>query len=147
MSARIMRVLGMAVAVMLLLAPSRALAGSPAWDQERVTDIAAGFAEAVREVIAELEKQAEESDVIAERQRLAVIADVKRLSRQATDLAAELKGGAGRDETRPRYMVIQEIRSSAREQGRRVFNPDAPGETIVGARTLLDQLSEYYDDK
>ncbi len=147
MRSRIMQIFMMAVAVMMLLAPSRALAGSLTWNQEKVTDIAAGFAEAVREVIAELEKQAEGSDVVVERQRLAVIADVKRLSRQATDLAAELKGGAGRDETRTRYMVIQEIRSSAREQGRRVLNPDSPSETIVGARTLLDQLSEYYDDE
>lgn len=147
MRARIMRVLRIAVAVLLLLAPSRALAGSPAWDQERVTDIAAGFAEAVRDVIAELEKQTEGSDVVVERQRLAVIADVKRLLRQATDLAAELKGGAGRDETRPRYTAIQEIRRTAREEGRRVLNPDSPSETLVKARTLLEQLSEYYDDK
>lgn len=147
MSARIMQVLVVAVAVMLLLAPSRALAGSSVWNQEKVTEIAAGFAEAVKEVIAELEKQTEGSDVVVERQRLAVIADVKRLSRQAEDLAAELKEGAGRDETRPRYTTIQEIRRTARVEGRRVLNSDSPSETIVGARTLLEQLSGYYDDE
>ncbi len=142
-----MRVLGVAVAAMLLFSPSWALAGSRAWNQEKVTEIAAEFAEAVKEVIAEFEKQTEGSDVVVERQRLAVIADVKRLSRQAADLATELKEGAGRAETLPRYIAIQEIRRTAREEGRRVLNPDSPGETIVAARTLLEQLSEYYDDE
>jgi hypothetical protein len=131
----------------ILSAPSLAFAERTAWDQERVTQIAADLAAAVEKVLAAAEQDPEQSTVIQERQRQAVIADIRGIRSRTSELATKLKRGAGFEETRPIYDQIQTVRRLAREQGRKVLNPDSTVEAIVAARGLLEQLAAYYEDR
>ncbi len=122
------------------------LAERAAWDQERVTQIATDLAEAVEKVLTSAEQDPEQGTVIQERQRQAVIADIRSIRSMTSELATRLKRGDGLEETRPFYEQIQTVRRLAREQGRKVLNPESTVEAIVAARELLEKLASYYGD-
>jgi hypothetical protein len=146
MGARPLGFISLLASLAIFFSPALGLAERTAWDQERVTRIAVDLAAAVEKVLAAAEQDPEQGTVIQERQRQAVIADIRTIRSMTSELATKLKRGAGLNETRPIYEQIQTVRRLAREQGRKVLNPDSTVEAIVTARELLEKLVPYYED-
>jgi hypothetical protein len=146
MGARPWRFMLLLAGLAILFPPAPGLAERAAWDQARVTQIAVDLAAAVEKVLAAADQDPEQGTVIQERQRQAVIADIRSIRSMTSELATKLKRGAGYNETRPIYNQIQTVRRLARAQGRKVLNPESTVEVIVTARELLEKLAPYYED-
>lgn len=71
--------------------------------------------------------------------------DVRHLRSEAKALAGALEKGGGQEETLPIYEDLMEAVRRARQNAREVFTTQDVEQKASAVRTLLNQLSPYYD--
>ena len=129
------------------LAPARATAQLADWDQEKATEIAQEFSDAVNEIYRSVSRR-RTGETVGSGQASAFmrIKDRLRLARnESRHLATALGDGKSREETMPVYKRLMSIVRDVREDARKMFLEEPTLNKIGAARELLLQLSPYYD--
>jgi hypothetical protein len=145
----------LAAVFVVALAPGAAFAqGTPAqgtpiaWDQQRVSEIAAQLAESAGLLYREFVKKQTGSQVGSGQANAYMrLKDDLRVARnEAKHLARGLAGGKSRAETEPAYRRLMTLVRDARESGRKMFLEQPILDEVGRANALLDQLAPYYTD-
>jgi hypothetical protein len=130
----------------VLGASAPATAALMTWDQAKVTALAKELAAATQDLYDTFYKQpVPGAGSMQSRgyQRLKQKTRVIRMESQS--LANALEKGESREETLPIYESLMEMVRAAREDAEGVFTTMDVNEKATRARTILNQLSPYYD--
>ena len=117
----------------------------PAWDQEKVTELAEKLASSVRNLRRSARKQP--PDTIASGQsasRMRFMDRLRLIERETRSLHDELSNGEGKDSTFPIFRRIDEVRRVVAADARRMFLPQETIDQIQAARAVLEELRSYY---
>lgn len=133
---------------MMALAAGKALAEPPTqWDQARVTGIAAKLPAATEALYTSLLDQGEMGGMpgaFGAGDAYHEFKDKVRLMHsESMHLAAELKEGAGRDQTKHAFQRIAELNRDAAEMGREQFSENPVVTRFSGVEDLIRQLEPY----
>jgi hypothetical protein len=129
----------------LALAASAAAEVTP-WDQARVTELAKQLQQATQALYDTFYKQPTPqrgSGLSREYQRLKH--EVRRVRVEARQLATQLAGGEGHDETLPSYEDLMQTVRRAQDHARRVFSTSDVQDRAEAVRAILDQIRPYYE--
>lgn len=119
--------------------------GEPSpWDQARVTEMAQGLAEAVKDLRTTVRSNPGDIRPGQRRAYYAVIQDLRLLGSETRHLGHELVAGKGHDETLPIYLRIQTLRRDAEENGRKALISNETMGKISKAEELLIRIAPYY---
>ncbi len=116
------------------------------WDQERVGKLAVELAVAVKDLREDVRKvPGHNLGTLQSRSRHRLLDALRLIRSEARHLAAELQGGAGREETMSIYERIGSLSRDARENANRMQLPEPVLAGITRAGSLWSQLTPYYD--
>jgi len=116
------------------------------WDQAKVTTLANQLVEAAKALEDTFKKQPPPTVGSGQSRDYYRLKQVTRhLRQEATQLAGDLGKGAGMDETLPGYEDLMSSVRDAREIGARIFATQDIKDKASAARTILNELSPYYD--
>ncbi len=116
----------------------------PGWNQGRVTAIAEALAEEVTKLNIAVTKVPPDISFSQQRAQYTLQEDIRLLKNSSRHLANQLKAGKTREETRPVYNRMQQIRSSAEENARRTLIPEQLMDQILAVGGQILQLQPYY---
>ncbi|MCZ7618934.1 MAG: hypothetical protein M5U32_11735 [Myxococcota bacterium] len=132
------------VAASLLIATA-ALAQDAAWDQGRVTSLAAALHEKVDGMRDELRRVGGPHIASLDAWgHYRLVDDLRLIERETQYLHLALASGEGRDETRPAYARIAMLRRSCDEEMRKQGLGQAMLERITSARAIVKQMDPYF---
>ncbi len=134
-------VLGWTLGIAQLAAAQEKEAG---WNQGRVTAIAEALAEEMAKLDLAATKVPPDISFSQQRAQYSLQEDIRLLKNSSRHLAHQLKAGKTREETRPVYKRMQQIRSSAEENARRTLIPAQLMDQILAVGGQLLQLQPYY---
>lgn len=136
------------VAGIALLAPASALAESKGgWNQGRVTAIAEALAEEMAGLHIEAGKVPPDISFSQQRAQYTLQEDIRLLKNTSRHLANQLKAGKSREETRPIFQRMEQLRASAEENARRTLIPEQLMDQILAVGGQLLQLQPYYREE
>lgn len=128
-----------------LLTATAAFAQDAAWDQARVTSLAAALHEKVDGMRDELRKAGGGSIASLDAWAYHRLVDNLRLIERETQyLHLALASGEGRDETRPAYARIAMLRRTCDEEMRKQGLWQPMLERLAAARAIVKQMDPYY---
>jgi hypothetical protein len=116
------------------------------WDQERVTELAAELTDEVDRLYDVTYKALPSSGMAGSqsRQRHELQDTLRLLRSEARHLHARLAKGDGREQTRPVYRRIKELRRDAAEEARMLFLPNDVTTAMDEARDVWMRMHPYY---
>lgn len=114
------------------------------WNQGRVTAIAEALADEVAKLSLAAGKVPPDISYSQQRAQYTLQEDVRLLKNSSRFLAKQLKAGKTRDETRPIFTRMEQIRASAEENARRTLIPEQLMDQILAVGGQLLQLQPYY---
>ncbi len=132
----------------VIVAPGPASAADQLeWDQAKVTAIAQELPKAADDLRNALRNEPGTlSGSAGGRRSFHRFTDtVRRIDREARQLAASLKAGKGHDETLPIMENLAVLVRDGRDQARNLFRTDSLTNRIAAGRAVLDRLTPYYD--
>lgn len=141
---RVRGITAVAATLVLLLLPTASLSELAKWDQERVTQIAEEFVEAIKNLRKELKEAKAITDPARQRALYVAVDDVRIMTSSATLLANKLKAGEGREETFAVWRRLDMLERDFEENARKALIEDAIMEKILTAGELLIRLTPYY---
>jgi hypothetical protein len=130
----------------LWLGANAALAQN-SWNQARVTGIAEQLAERVQELKLALDREPPDLSFSQRRAQYELREDLRLLRNSTQHLASELKAGKGREETRPVFRRIQNVRRDAEENARKTLIPGELMDKILETGAVLLQIEPYYREE
>ena len=134
-----------AVLATFSLLPTAGRAQTPTWDQAAVTALAEQLFDAVKDLRESLRRSNDPSiDLGQSDSTYRLLDDLRLIRSEARHLADELKKGAGREQTLPIIERIEEIRSDAAAEARRIRLQQPTPERIAAARRVLEKIEPYY---
>ena len=114
------------------------------WNQGRVTAIAEALADEMAKLDLAAAKVPPDISFSQQRSQYTLQEDIRLLKNSSRHLATQLKAGKGREETRPIYDRMQQIRASAEENARRTLIPEQLMDQILAVGGQILQLQPYY---
>ena len=124
------------------------LAGAQAkevgWNQGRATAIAEALADELAKLDLAAAKVPPDISMSQQRAQYTLQEDIRLLKNSSRFLAKQLKAGKTREETRPIYDRMQQIRGSAEENARRTLIPESLMDQILAVGGQILQLQPYY---
>jgi hypothetical protein len=144
------RGIGRVVVALSALALSAAASAAPddpddyAWDQARVTGIAARLADAVDEIVADPGMSGGQKTAFQDRNLHAALVDLKQMAGIAHNLAGQLESGHSPEQTRPVFQQILLLRDGVRMYAENSEISPAVQAKARSAIASLDQLSRFY---
>jgi len=143
---------GLALALAFALAPVASAQEEPVgepvrWDQERVTQLAAELAAAVREARQAIRQSPLSQNIAQRRVQYDLKEDMRLLTNSTNHLAKLLEEGKGQEETRATFERIGSLRLQAEEHGRRAMIEAPVMDTLVRAGSIHNQMKPYYYGK
>jgi hypothetical protein len=141
---RLRRTIAIGAALALLLLPTAAFAELAEWDQARVTQIAAEFADAMKDLRLEMQAAPPMTDPARQRALYVALDDIRIMSNTASLLANKLKAGEGREETYAAWRRLDLLRRDFEENARKAMIEDAIMDKIMTAGELLMRFTPYY---
>ena len=146
-SARLTLALSFPLLAVLLAAPNASAEGAAtAWDQKRVSEIAAELATSAGQLYrAVVKKQGGGQVGSGQANAYMRLKDNLRVARNETKhLARALADGKSREETEPAYRRLMTLVRDARVNARKMFLEKPILDEVDKANALLDQLEPYY---
>lgn len=140
-----LRSIGCIAALALGLAAGASAEEAPAWDGERASALADQLVPATHELFDAFFKQPRPPSTprsLRDYDRLE--RDIRRLRNQAQALAAALRRGEGREETKASFESLLVTARWARERARSVFTTQDVEERARAVGALLEQLAPLY---
>jgi hypothetical protein len=133
------------LSIALLAAGAEAArAALAAWDQAKVSALAAQLQTATRELYDTFYRQPKVGAGQA-KPYYRLKQSVRRLRSEAKALASALEKGAGQEETLPMYEHLMQTVRSARDDAQQVFTTRDVQEKASAVRAILNRLAPYYD--
>jgi hypothetical protein len=124
------------------------LAGAQAkevgWNQGRATAIAEALADELAKLNLAAANVPPDISMSQQRAQYTLQEDIRLLKNSSRFLAKQLKAGKTREETRPIYDRMQQIRGSAEENARRTLIPESLMDQILAVGGQILQLQPYY---
>ena len=114
------------------------------WNQGRVTAIAEALSEEMAKLDVAAAKVPPDISFSQQRAQYNLQEDIRLLKNSSRHLANQLKAGKNREETRPVFKRMEQIRSSAEENARRTLIPEQLMDQILAVGGQLLQLQPYY---
>src|SRR5262245_9237785 len=133
-----------AFAAALLASGAPAHAELASWDQAKVTALAKQLDDASQKLYDTFYKQPKPT-VGQQRDFYRLKQDIRHIKNDARELRRQLEKGAGREETQPSYDDLMQGVRRAQDSAARVFTTKDLQDSAGAARTVLNQLSPYYD--
>lgn len=135
-----------------LLLPAAAVAQDPqpssgGWNQGRVTAIAEALADEFAKLDLAAARVPPDISFSQQRAQYTLQEDLRLLKNSSRHLAKQLKAGKGREETRPIFLRMEQLRASAEENARRTLIPEPLMDQILAVGGKLLQLQPYYRDE
>ena len=115
-----------------------------AWDQAKVTALAKQLDEASKALYDTFYKQPKPS-AGQQKPYYRLKEDVRHIKSDSRSLARALEKGAGHDETQPAYDDLMLNVRRAQDNAGKVFTTKDLQDKASAARTVLNQISPYYD--
>jgi hypothetical protein len=143
MGTRIIVALGVAAA--LVIGATSVQAQTAKWDQAKVSAIADQLAASVADLRDQVRKQPPVDSPPQRKARYQVLQDLKMIESTSKQLAADLRGGEGREETQPAYDRLQMLRRDAAEHARSSDIREPVLGRVVATKDLLAQIAPYYE--
>jgi hypothetical protein len=134
-------VLGLTLGLGQLAAAQQKEAG---WNQGRVTAIAEALAEEVSKLDMAAARVPPDISYSQQRAQYTLQEDIRLLKNSSRHLANQLKAGKAREETRPIFNRMEQLRGSAEENARRTLIPEQMMDQILNVGGQLLQLQPYY---
>jgi hypothetical protein len=131
----------------LVLAAPLGAGAADAWDQARATGLAKQLAGACAELYDAFYREPRPAATPGQSKayyRLKQL--VRRIRSDARVLAKALERGEGRDETQDNYDFLMQVVRRAEDEARSVFSTQDVREKADAARSLLGELSRFYED-
>jgi len=137
--------LGTLLAALAVGVSSPVLAERAAWSQERVTKMAHELVAKV-DVVRDAIRQGPQSDQASGQGSsfYRLKQDVRRIRNEARQLAAELDGGSGFEQTLPVYEDLMTLSRDVAENARRMFMPEPTLAAITEVGEVLLRITPYY---
>jgi hypothetical protein len=114
------------------------------WNQGRVTAIAEALAEEMAKLDIAAAQVPPDISFSQQRAQYTLQEDIRLLKNSSRHLAGQLKAGRTREETRPIFNRMQQIRASAEENARRTLIPESLMDQILAVGGQMLQLQPYY---
>jgi hypothetical protein len=114
------------------------------WNQGRVTAIAEALADELAKLDLAAANVPPDISFSQQRAQYTLQEDIRLLKNSSRHLAKQLKAGKSREETRPIYNRMQQIRGSAEENARRTLIPESLMDQILAVGGQILQLQPYY---
>lgn len=131
----------------LLPAAAAAQEGDRGWNQGRVTAIAEALADEMSKLDLAAGQVPPDISYSQQRAQYTLQEDIRLLKNTSRHLASQLKAGKGREETRPVFQRMEQIRASAEENARRTLIPEQLMDQILAVGIQLLQLQPYYREE
>ena len=141
------RILALAAAVAVGFSTTSVKAEPAKWDQKRVTSIAQQLAVAVGELRESVRKQPEFANSPHAKSRDQALDDLRTLKQVCDNLARDLKGGKGVEETYPIFQRIQTLRRDLDGHGRKADIKLDALNSYAKVADLLRQIGPYYEEE
>jgi len=131
--------------LLLLVGPAQAVEDA-AWDQERVSALAADFQKNVDELNNRARTEDRQPNQSQRAEVFLLREDISSLTRTSRRLSRHLSNGEGRTETEPlfRRMMVTVRSINARRSGAPIL--ETSGAQIDEARRILGELAAYYGE-
>lgn len=130
----------------LMLAPTVGAQTTDGWNQGRVTAIAEALAEEMAKLDLAAAQVPPDISFSQQRAQYTLQEDIRLLKNSSRHLAKQLKAGKGREQTRPIFKKMEQLRASAEENARRTLIPEPLMDQIMAVGGQLLQLQPYYRD-
>jgi hypothetical protein len=143
------RALAVPAAVAVLVLASAAPAGAApaqAWDQARVTELAAQLETATTDLWNTFRRQPRPT--LAQGQANSFFRlqqQLRSLRSESRALSRMLQDGAGHDETLPSFQSMMQTIRIAQDNARRVFTGEEVRNKATAAREVMNQLTPFYE--
>jgi hypothetical protein len=135
-------------AAVLLFAPASAVADLQAWDQEKVSALAAELAEAIKAVRgAALNEPSLRGGGTSGRASQQYLDNLKQLERSTAKLATRLGEGDDREQSLNVARRVGTLLRDTQESGRRLMLTQSSFDEIDRAVAVIHQLSPFYTDR
>jgi hypothetical protein len=140
------RLVGLAAACALALLAGSASGDShePAWDQEKVTQLAETLAISLQEVVNDPAMSGKQHTAFQDRNLHAALVDLKQMAGTTRGLVDQLKGGASPEQTAPVFRQILLTRQGVRIYVDNSEIPKSVQSKAAHAIEALDQLQTYF---
>lgn len=140
------RVVEPGLAVILALCAGSVFAEAAAWNQERVTALAAELHEEVKDLKITVERNPDQPIGGARRAQYEARDQLRVLQSLARHLWKDLEDGADREATITTYMRIQTVRRDLEAIGRRANVQNNTLEAVMEVQDVLRRLAPYYEE-
>lgn len=115
-----------------------------AWDQQRVTELAAQLHEGVKGLRRDTRSIPQDAGTGQSRAYYRLVDNLRLIERETRYLHRVLESGDDRDSTLPTYARIAMLRRDCAEEMERLFVGSPALEKIVQAREIVKQMDSYY---
>jgi hypothetical protein len=140
--------IGAALALGLLPLGARAQKTEPGgWNQGRVTAIAEALAEEVEQLHMDARNVPPDITFSQQRAQYELEEDLRLLKTASRNLASDLKAGRNREQTRPIFKRMEQLRADAEENARKTLVSDLLMDQILAVGAQLLQLQPYYREE
>jgi hypothetical protein len=116
----------------------------PAWDQEKVTQLADTLAVSLHEVVNDPAMSGKQPTAFQDRNLHAALIDLRQMSNTARGLLEQLKGGASPEQTAPVFRQILLTRQDVRMYAENSEISKSVQSKAANAIEALDQLQTYF---